>query len=82
MAAPAPQPTASPEASLKSNDSTVQSAMQKYLTDVAGCATTSSPVVCLEKADKTLGDKIHAYANVLAVGRGFPVPASRPHHDP
>ena len=70
------KPAASPEASLKSNDSTVQSAMQKYLTDVAGCTTTSSPVVCLEKADKSLGNKIHAYANVLAVGRGFPVPAA------
>ena len=69
-------PAESPEASLKSADGTVRSAMQSYLTDSAGCAKQSSPVVCLETADKTLGNKIHVYANVLAVGHGFPVPAA------
>ena len=66
---------ASSGASLKSADSTVQSAMQTYLSDVAGCPKQPSPVVCLETADKTLGNKIHTYANLLAVGRGFAVPA-------
>ena len=37
---------------------------------------TSSPVVCLEAADNTLGDKIHDYANLLAASRGFTVPAA------
>ena len=66
----------SPEASLKSADSTVQSAMQTYLADVSGCAKQSSPVVCLEKADTALGNKIHDYANLLAEGHGFPVPST------
>ena len=34
----------------------------------------TNPVVCLEAADRTLGGKIHAYANVLAAGRGFTAP--------
>ena len=48
--------------------------MKHYLTEVGGCAKQSSPVVCLEAADHTLGDKIHAYANVLATGHGFTAP--------
>ena len=68
--------TTSARASLKSADASVQTAMATYLTDVAGCAKQSSPVVCLETADKTLGNKIHSYANLLAVGHGFPVPAT------
>jgi hypothetical protein len=66
----------SARASLKTADASVQAAMQTYLTDVADCAKQSSPVVCLETADKTLGNKIHSYANLLAVGHGFPVPAT------
>ncbi len=54
------------DATLQSGGKTVQSAMQGYLTDVAGCAKMASPVVCLEAADRTLGGKIHAYANLLA----------------
>ena len=54
------------DATVQSGGKTVQSAMHGYLTDVAGCANMSSPVVCLEAADRTLGDKIHAYANLLA----------------
>jgi hypothetical protein len=61
----------SPDASLGSADASVQSAMKSYLTVVAGCAKEASPVVCLEQADHTLGDKIHDYANVLATGHGF-----------
>jgi len=66
--------TTSPDTSLKSADATVQAAMKTYLTTVRGCAKQSSPVVCLEKADHTLGDTIHSYANVLATGHGFTAP--------
>jgi hypothetical protein len=31
-------------------------------------------VVCLEHADLTLGNQIHDYANMLAVGKGFNAP--------
>jgi hypothetical protein len=48
--------------------------MKAYLTDVTGCAKQSSPVVCLEAADRKLGNKIHEYANVLATGHGFTAP--------
>lgn len=54
----------------------VQTAMRQYVSKVSRCKTASSPVVCLEAADRTLGGKIHDYANVLAVGHGFDVPAS------
>jgi hypothetical protein len=48
--------------------------MRSYLTQVGGCAKQSSPVVCLEAADRQLGNKIHVYANVLATGHGFTAP--------
>ena len=48
--------------------------MKIYLAAVGGCAKQSSPVVCLEAADHTLGDKIHAYANLLATGHAFTAP--------
>jgi predicted TIM-barrel enzyme len=53
---------------------TVQSAMKSYLTEVSGCAKQSSPVVCLEAADRQLGNKVHVYANVLATDHGFTAP--------
>jgi hypothetical protein len=65
---------ASANASLESAAKTVQSAMQSYRTDAAGCAKQSGPVVCLEKADHTLGDKIHTFANLLAGHHHFTVP--------
>ena len=61
-------------ASLESADRTVQSAMAGYLAGAGGCAKESSPVVCLEAADRKLGNSIHSYANLLAVGHGFAVP--------
>lgn len=67
---------ASARASLKGANASVQTAMQTYLAHVAGCAKESSPVVCLETADKSLGNKIHDYANLLAEGHGFPVPSA------
>jgi len=66
--------TQSADASLESGGASVQSAMNGYLTDVAGCAKQSSPVVCLEAADRKLGDNIHDYANVLATRHGFTAP--------
>jgi hypothetical protein len=61
----------SASASLKSAGKAVQTAMTTYLAQVDKCAAQSSPVVCLEAADRTLGDKIHDYANVLAGHRRF-----------
>jgi hypothetical protein len=60
--------------SLKTADNTVQSAMTSYLAGVGDCAKESSPVVCLEKADRELGGQIHTYANLLATGHGFSAP--------
>jgi hypothetical protein len=60
--------------SLAPADRTVQEAMTDYLTDAKGCTTEPSPVVCLETADRKLGNAIHTYANLLAVGHGFSAP--------
>jgi hypothetical protein len=62
------------DAALKSASTSVQSAMATYLTTMSGCAKQANPVVCLEAADHTLGDKIHAYANVLAGHHHFSAP--------
>ncbi len=60
---------------LASAVATVQAALSRYLHTVATtCKTAASTVVCLEKADRDLGGKVHAYANVLAVGQGFTAP--------
>ncbi len=64
----------SADSSLASADSTVESALASYLHGVKGCAKQSNPVVCLEAADRKLGNEIHTYANVLAVGHGFSAP--------
>ena len=66
--------TPSADTSLDGANGTVQSAMKSYLADVGGCATQSNPVVCLEAADHKLGNQIHTYANLLAVGHGFTAP--------
>jgi hypothetical protein len=60
---------------LQSADAAVQSSMSRYTSAITRCKTASTPVVCLEAADRTLGGQIHDYANVLAVGRGFGAPA-------
>ena len=62
------------DVAVKSAGENVQSAMQLYLAAVGGCAQKPSPVVCLEAADHTLGDKIHAYANLLARHEPFTAP--------
>jgi hypothetical protein len=63
-------------AALESASKTVQSAMTLYLAAVGGCGQKPSAVVCLEAADRTLGGKIHAYANLLA--RREPATTPRP----
>ena len=70
----------SPSATTRLADagSTLRKAVATYQSAVRGCKTASSPVVCLEKADRTLGDQVHDYANVLAVGHGFDAPAGGP----
>jgi hypothetical protein len=68
--------SASADATLHGASATVQSAMAQYLSTVTQCKSASNPVVCLETADKTLGGKIHDYANVLATQHGLHAPAS------
>jgi hypothetical protein len=67
---------ASPPAtsSLAGAGRTVQAAMSSYLANAGDCAKQTSPVVCLEAADRKLGNAIHTYANLLAVGHGFAAP--------
>jgi hypothetical protein len=67
-------PSRSADTSLESASSTVQAAMTHYLHAVGGCKSQSKPVVCLEAADVELGNKIHTYANLLAVDHGFTAP--------
>jgi hypothetical protein len=50
--------------------------MQTYLAAVTACASASSPVVCLETADRTLGGEIHTYANLLARHQHVTAPAA------
>jgi hypothetical protein len=74
--APSGSSPESANARLANAGTTVQTAMTQYLSTGQQCKAAQSPVVCLEKADRTLGGEIHDYANVLAVGHGFSAPAS------
>jgi hypothetical protein len=64
----------SPNSSLQGQGVKVISQMATYASTASACNSASSPVVCLEKADRTLGNQVHAYANTLAVGKGFSAP--------
>jgi hypothetical protein len=66
--------SASADSSLKNAGAQVLSNMTKYASKARACTSASSPVVCLEHADVTLGNEIHDYANMLAVGKGFTAP--------
>jgi hypothetical protein len=66
--------SASSSSSLQSQGATVLSQMTAYESKAAACKSASSPVVCVEHADVMLGNQIHAYANKLAVGKGFAAP--------
>jgi hypothetical protein len=48
--------------------------MAAYESTAAACKSAASPVVCLEHADVKLGNQVHAYANMLATGKGFSAP--------
>jgi hypothetical protein len=60
--------------SLKHPDATVLGNLTAYASKATSCKSASSPVVCLETADRTLGGQIHTYANLLAVGKGITAP--------
>ncbi|HEY1445297.1 MAG TPA: hypothetical protein VGF51_10380 [Acidimicrobiales bacterium] len=64
----------SANAALQSDGAKVLSQMAAYESTAASCKSAATPVVCLEHADVTLGNQVHAYANMLAVGKGFSAP--------
>jgi hypothetical protein len=66
----------SANASLQLADATVLTDLSTYGSKATSCKSNSSPVVCLETADRTLGGQVHTYANLLAVGKGFTAPQS------
>jgi hypothetical protein len=59
---------------LQGAGTTVLHQMDAYTTTSSKCTSATSPVVCVEAADRTLGGQIHTYANLLAVGHGFHAP--------
>ncbi len=73
---PASSGSSAPSAnsSLQKAGSTLLANLRTYGAKTDTCKTSSNPVVCLEKADRTLGGQIHTYANLLAVGHGFHAP--------
>ena len=66
----------SPNSNLQSEGAKVMSQMTTYASAAAACKSAPSPVVCLEHADVKLGNQVHDYANMLAVGKGFNAPQS------
>ena len=59
---------------LQNEGAKVVAQMATYTATSAACKSAPSPVVCVEHADVTLGNQVHAYANMLAVGKGFSAP--------
>lgn len=64
----------SPDASLQKAGTTLLANLRTYEAQADKCKTESTPVVCLEAADRALGGQIHTYANMLAIGHGFHAP--------
>jgi hypothetical protein len=64
----------SADSSLQDAGAKVMSQLSTYASAANSCKSASSPVVCLEHADLMLGNEIHDYANLLAVGKGFTAP--------
>jgi hypothetical protein len=60
--------------SLQKAGSTLLANLDRYQQQATKCKSESSPVVCLEGADRTLGTQIHGYANMLVTGHGFGAP--------
>jgi hypothetical protein len=71
-----PTGSGSANSSLQSDGAKVLAQMTAYASKAGSCKSASSPVVCIEHADLTLGNQIHDYANMLAVGKGFHAPQS------
>jgi hypothetical protein len=67
--------SASSNATVHRAGTLVQHQMAAYQAAAQKCQTETSPVVCVEGADRSLGGQIHTYANLLAVGHGFTAPA-------
>jgi hypothetical protein len=74
--APAGSAGIPPDTNLKEAGATVLGHIANYRQTAQRCATEPDPVVCVEAADRTLGDQVHTYANLLAVGHGFSAPAA------
>ncbi len=68
--------SASADGALHRAGTQVERAMAQYRSELTRCQAAASPVVCLEAADRTLGGKIHDYANVLALGHHFAASAA------
>jgi hypothetical protein len=66
----------SADASLRAAGTTVLGHISHYDSATKACMSASTPVVCLEAADRALGGQIHTYANLLAIGHGFTAPPS------
>ena len=79
----APGSTAAGSTAPSTSNSSLQSADAKLLANISdyeskasSCKSASNSVVCLEMADVDLGNEVHTYANLLAVGKGFTAPQS------
>jgi hypothetical protein len=68
-------PSAS-NSSLRGADAKLLTNISDYESKASSCKSASASVVCLEKADVDLGNEVHTYANLLAVGKGFTAPQS------
>jgi hypothetical protein len=64
----------SADAGLKVAGDKVTAQMSAYLSTAQACSKKPNPVVCLEAADRTLGNQVHDFANLLATGHGFTAP--------
>jgi hypothetical protein len=62
--------------SLQGADAKLLTNISDYESTASSCKSASNSVVCLEKADVDLGNEVHTYANLLAVGKGFTAPPS------
>jgi hypothetical protein len=69
-----PGSSASSNSSLQGADAKLLTNISDYEAKASSCKSASNAVACLEKADVDLGNEVHTYANLLAVGKGFTAP--------
>jgi hypothetical protein len=69
-----PGSSASSNSSLQGADAKLLTNISDYEAKASSCKSASNAVACLEKADIDLGNEVHTYANLLAVGKGFTAP--------